>query len=311
MLFGDFPYCGTFLVDKMADLQDRGVDVEIFALKKLVNEGTPRRYFEYKMEKWTHFLDYPNNFLLRILAAIPKFIHILFARPVILSRVLNFKKYGRNALSLKLLFWVEPFLGKKFDLMHCHFGPIANKFLIIRDILGLEQKFMTTFYGYDVSHIFKEKPANYYDRLKKECSLFIVMSQDMKERIIGQGFPAEKIEILPPGIDADSYTFKERKLNEGEPVKIVSVGRFVEKKGFDDLLKALAIVNEKSVRPFECEIIGDGPLRDEIHALAAELNVKKEIKFKGYMPIEDILKIFMDRHFFVQPSKTAKDGDME
>ena len=252
-----------------------------------------------------------RNFIVRFLKAVPKACCVFFHSPLVFFRVFNFKKYGVHALSLKLLFWVEPFLGKKFDLVHCHYGTVANKFLLIKDVLKINPKIITTFYGKDISQVSVQKSDNYYDRLKKECDLFIVMSQDMKERVIAQGFDAEKIEILPISIDVSSYPYTERKLKEGETVNLMTIAHFVEKKGLDDLLRALAIVRQKTEKPFCCVIVGDGPMHDQIHNLAAELNLRDVIDFRGYMKMEDIIPLFLKMHFYVQPSKTAKDGDME
>lgn len=301
----------TFIIDQIAGLIDRGIKVEIFSFRKGNKENITDKFLKYEMEGLVSYLEMPGSKLKRLLLAIPNFLKILILNPLILFRVLNFKKYGRGALSLKLVFWVAPFVGKKFDLIHCHFGRTANKYLIIRDILGHRQKFITTFYGYDVSMIPKLKGPHVYDRLKKECSLFFVMSENMKERVIALGFDEEKVLVHPVGINLDEYEFRERRSAAGETVNIVSVGRFVEKKGFDDLLRSLAIVKKRSRRPFKCFIIGDGPLKWELINLRKDLRLEDVVDFKGYMKIQDIIKFFMNMHFFVQPSKTAKSGDME
>lgn len=311
-IIGQFPAVSeTFIINQVADLADKGIEVEIFSFKKGNKENISQRFYDYKMAEKTHYLNMPGNIFLRFLEAIPKILKLLFYRPGALIRALDFKKYGRNALSLKLIYWCEPFFGKKFDLVHCHFGTMANKFLVVRDILGLREKFITSLYGYDVSMIFKNKPADYYDRLKKECLLYFVMSENMKERVAAQGFAREKIAVLPISIDVDKYPFGERKLKDGERVQIVSVGRFVEKKGFDDLLRALAIIKEKTDKSFECNIIGGGLLEKKLHALTDELNLNDVVNYKGYMKIEDIINYFQNMHLYVQPSKTASNGDME
>jgi len=311
-VIGQFPTISeTFIINQVADLMDRGIEVEIFSFNKGVKESISERYYDYKMDKLTHNLNMPGNFLARFLKAIPKIIKLLVCNPRALLAALNFRHYGRNAYSLKLIYWCEPWLGKKFDMVHCHFGTIANKFLIIREILGIREKFITTFYGIDVSAVIKNKPADYYDKLKKECLLFFVMSNNMKERVAAIGFPVEKIKVLPISIDVDKYPFSERKLKAGERVEIISVGRFVEKKGFDDLLRALAIVKKKTDKSFKCTIIGGGPLEKELYRLTKVLNLNDVVDYKGYMKIEEIIKYFQNMHLYVQPSKTARNGDME
>ncbi len=311
-IVGKFPAVSeTFIINQVADLSDRGIEIEIFSFTEGVFENISQRFYDYKMADRAHYLNMPKGVFSRCLLAVPKIFKFLVYNPVALAKVFNFKKYGRDASSLKLLYWVEPFLGRKFDLVHCHFGPIANKFLIIKDILGADTKIITSFLGYDVSSYTKQKGPLAYDRLKKESSAFIVMSNNMKERVIAQGFEENKIHILPISIEVDSYPFVTRELKEDEEVKMVSVGRFVEKKGFDDLLRALAIVKEKTTKKFKCTIIGDGPLREEIYKLTDELKLKDVVDFRGYMKMEDIIDLFMKTHFYLQPSKTASNGDME
>ena len=133
----------------------------------------------------------------------------------------------------------------------------------------------------------------------------------MKERIINHGFKSESIRVLPISVDVADYPFKERKLETGETINLLTVARFVEKKGIDDLLRAIAIVKEKTRKKFRMNIVGGGQMEDELKGLAKELKIEDVTDFKGYMKVEDLIKYFLDMHLYVQPSKTSKDGDME
>jgi colanic acid/amylovoran biosynthesis glycosyltransferase len=311
---GKFPLVSeTFIINQIADLEERGNLVDVFSFSTGSLEHISQRFFEFGLEEKTYYLDMPDNKFRRFLQAIPKLLHVFVVSPSLFVRIFNIKKYGRDALSFRLLFWIEPWLGKekKFDLIHCHFGPVANKFLIIKELLGLKQKIVTTFYGFDVSRIFKIMGDNYYDRLKKECSLFFVMSNNMKERIIMHGFNPLKIKVLPVSIDTREYPFRERLHKSGEKINIISVGRFVEKKGFNDILKALSIVKKNTKKPFKAFIVGGGPLEKKLLKMTKDLCLEKEIEYQGYMVIEDIIEYFLNMHLFVQPSKTAQNGDME
>ncbi len=311
---GSFPEISeTFIINQVADLLRRGTDVNVFSLKYGNTENISERYYEHSMKDRCLYLSMPENLLRRFFVALPKAISILVRRPRVFFRIFNIKKYGKNSLSLKILFWVYPFVGREndFDLIHCHFGTVANKFLVINEILGWDKKIIVTFYGYDVSHIFKDKPSDYYDNLKKIGSLFFVMSQNMKERVVSYGFPEEKVEVLPVSIDVPAYDFKERTKKETGELKIISVGRFVEKKGFDDLLKAIAIVKEKINKKITCDIVGGGEMENELRNLTLQLGLEENVNFKGYMKIEDIIKLFEEKDVFIQPSKTARNGDME
>ena len=311
-IVGIFPAISeTFIINQIADLEDRGIEVEIFSFKRGCTENVSQRFFDHKMNEKVKYLEMPKSIGIRIILAVPKILRIFFLKPKLLLRVFNIKKYGAGAWCLKLLYYTEPFVGKKFDLVHCHFGKVANKYLVIREILEHQYKFITSFYGHDVSIVFNQKPSNYYDRLKKECSLFFVMSNNMKERVVAHGFEASNIKVLPISINVLEYPYKERVLPRDEKINILSVGRFVEKKGFDDLLRAIAIVKEKSQKNFTLNIVGGGALEKELLQLTKELKIEDVVDYKGYMKIEDLIKYFLNMHLYVQPSKTSKDGDME
>jgi colanic acid/amylovoran biosynthesis glycosyltransferase len=310
---GEFPVVSqVWFINQIADLVDRGVDVRIYSFLKGATENISERYFTYKMSERTISLDMPQPIPVRIARAIPKFLHVLFVQPSALCEIFNIKKYGSEAYSLKLLYRTEPLLGLDAELIHCHFGNIANRFLISREILGLKQPLLTSFYGFDISSVVKSKGVAYYDRLKKECTRFIVMSNNMKERVAKIGFNLDYLEVLPISVGVEGFTHAERSLKEGEPVRIISVGRFVEKKGFDDLIRALAIVKKKATRKVLLTIVGGPkPEEEKLRALAEECGVMDMIDWRGYMKSQDIIELYQAQHLYVQASKTAKSGDME
>lgn len=309
----EFPVVSeTFLINQVADLLDREVEVEIFAFKVGGSAHISSRYINYRMSERTHSLRLPASTKHEALAALPKVFRLLFSHPVSLFRVLNLLRHKRSDASrLYLLYSVMPFIGKRFDLVHCHYGTVANSFLAIKDILDLDVPLVTTFYGHDVSRVIKKYSSDIYNRLKRECALFFVMSNNMKARILAEGFPEEKVKVHPVSIDVASYPFSEREWAADGPVEIVSVGRFVEKKGFDDLLRALAIVKRKTRTPFRCSIIGGGTLEEQLRKLTSSLGLDDLVDFKGYMKIEDIIELLREKHIMIQPSKTASNGDME
>ena len=89
------------------------------------------------------------------------------------------------------------------------------------------------------------------------------------------------------------------------------VGRFTEKKGFDDLLRALAVVKEKTDLPWSCDIVGGGELEPYLLSMHKDLNLADKVKFLGYIKPEEDFEKVQSAHLYLQPSKTASDGDME
>jgi colanic acid/amylovoran biosynthesis glycosyltransferase len=300
-----------FIIDQVAQLIDRGVAVEIFSFKRSDRSYVSQKFHRYEMEKLVRYLEPRGGMLGRLLCAWPTALKLLFRAPRVLARALSVRRFGRDALFLMLLYRAEPFVGRDFDVVHCHFGTVARSFVLVCEVLGTSAKIITSFYGYDVSQIARQTRPDYYDPLKRACARYFVMSHDMKRRVVAQGFPAEQVQVHPVSIEVDDYPFRVRKLADDEPLQLVSVGRFVEKKGIDDLLRAMAIVKQRAEHPVSCSIVGGGPLDQELRGLAASLKLDDAVEFKGFLTAEDMLALFEDAHVLVQPSKTAANGDME
>ena len=78
---GNFPRVSeTFIINQIADLKDRRIEVEVFSFRKDFkgNDIISDRFQEYNMKDIINYLEMPKNYLLRILLAIPKIILILF-----------------------------------------------------------------------------------------------------------------------------------------------------------------------------------------------------------------------------------------
>jgi glycosyltransferase involved in cell wall biosynthesis len=94
-----------------------------------------------------------------------------------------------------------------------------------------------------------------------------------------------------------------------DPMIILSVGRAVEKKGYDDLLDALALL-----RPglsWRLRHIGGGRLGNRLKAHAARLGIADRIDWLGARPQETVLEEMRRADLFVLASKVAADGDRD
>ncbi len=95
----------------------------------------------------------------------------------------------------------------------------------------------------------------------------------------------------------------------GAPVIILSVGRAVEKKGYDDLLDALALLPRSLAWRFVH--IGGGPLLPDLRDKAATLNLAAHIEWHGAQPQTFVLEALRSADFFVLASRRATSGDQD
>lgn len=95
----------------------------------------------------------------------------------------------------------------------------------------------------------------------------------------------------------------------GDPVVLLSVGRLVAKKGYDDLLLALA--NLPDDLNWRFIHIGGGPLKDELRPMAERLGVADRIEWRGKRDQTEVIEALRESDIFVLPSKIADDGDRD
>lgn len=93
------------------------------------------------------------------------------------------------------------------------------------------------------------------------------------------------------------------------PVRFVSVGRAVTKKGYDTLLDALAMLPEDLHWRFDHA--GGGDLLEELRQQAGRVGVADRITWHGAMAQEDVLKLYRESDVFVLPCRIAPDGDRD
>ena len=196
-------------------------------------------------------------------------------------------------------------------LLHAHFGvegvyalPLARK-----NSLPL----ITTFHGHDITRLPRPTVwpiawAQYFlhfNELKQKGDLFLAVSGFIKNRLIERGFNGDKVVVHHLGIPIPALP-----LIKKDPMSVVTVGRLVEKKGTEFVIRAMKVV-AASFPEARLTICGDGPLRLRLEQLVNELGLKNNVSFAGWKTKPEILDILAGASVFVLPSVAARDGDSE
>lgn len=95
----------------------------------------------------------------------------------------------------------------------------------------------------------------------------------------------------------------------GAPVRLIAVGRAVAKKGFDDLVAALALLPRETA--WHLTHIGSGPMIAALKAEAARLGLASRITWRGGLPQDKVIAALAEADLFVLPSKQGGDGDRD
>ncbi len=118
--------------------------------------------------------------------------------------------------------------------------------------------------------------------------------------LANQTLPELPIQVITNGINHEM--FYPSPVSPPLPTRILFVGRLVQQKAPLDLIRAAAILREKTNHPFVVEIVGDGPLLPELRQLTRKLNLTEQIQFSGWCPFEQLADRYRSAHIFCLPS---------
>lgn len=218
-------------------------------------------------------------------------------------------------LTSRSKFLEEAVAHHRLDLIHAHFG--VDGLYALNLSLANHIPLVTTFHGFDVTRTRSAlitsgkaswiRYALWMDRLKTRGALFIAVSEFIRKQLLENGFPSERIVVHHIGVDTKK--FSPGSLDDDGKM-ILTVGRLVEKKGTEYLIRAFALV-KKSFPETRLVIIGDGPLLSKLKKLAHYLGVGNEVVFNKSVPHVEVLTAIRRAAVFCLPSVTAKDGDSE
>lgn len=199
--------------------------------------------------------------------------------------------------------------GLRPRIVHAHFGRGGALALPLARRLGVP--LAVSFYGGDAT---KDKhyrrrliPAVFHRRLvalQREAALFICVSEFIRDRLIGRGFPPEKLAVIRSGVD---FGIEAGIVPEMPPGYVLFAGRFVEKKGATYLIEAV-----HQLRREGCELplvlVGEGPMADDLRRQTEGL---KSVLFRGWMPNPELRAWMAGAMAVCVPSCAAETGDAE
>lgn len=161
---------------------------------------------------------------------------------------------------------------------HVHFANrAAHTALFVKEISGIP--FSITAHGQDFMSDLGQD-----DLLREICAAaeFVAAETDYSADLLRRRCPeaAEKIHRVYNGLDlANLPTLPQGERLPG-PTRIVSVGRLVAFKGFEILLDACAELGRRNL-DFHCQIVGEGPLREELESMIADRKLHDRVELCG------------------------------
>jgi colanic acid/amylovoran biosynthesis glycosyltransferase len=308
----------TFILNQIIGLIDRGYDVKIFANQPGDFPKTHADVSKRRLQERTYYPPsinkfMPRNMFSRVIKAWCLLMVNFPKNPVALMNSLNFIKFGKEALSLRLFYKIIPYVQQslfKYDIIQCHFGDNGNRAVFLKDVGVIKGKIFTTFHGYDISHSINSRGIDFYDNLFKNGDLFLPISEKWKDELIKLGCEEKKIVVHKMGVDLAKFVFSPQHIGERREVKILTISRLVEKKGVEYGIRAVAKVLE-GYPQVQYKIIGDGPLRGHLQSLISSLGIEQNVHLLGWEQQDDLIGMLQDSDILLAPSVTSENGDQE
>jgi glycosyltransferase involved in cell wall biosynthesis len=196
------------------------------------------------------------------------------------------------------------------NVLHAQFGPMGVDLCSHRTS---ERPLVTSFYGSDASQLVDQSEAirSAYRDLFATGDLFLVEGPSMCEKLLQLGCPEEKIALQRIAIDTE-YIDPRYPSPDGE-WQVLLAGRFVQKKGMPDGIRAFASAFG-DINGAELRIVGgeSGEItRARLEVIATEHDVRDQVTFTGFLEYGEYLGEVRNCDLLLAPSKTAESGDSE
>ncbi|RXT06401.1 glycosyltransferase [Ammoniphilus sp. CFH 90114] len=198
---------------------------------------------------------------------------------------------------------------KRTAVIQAFFGPSAIRILPYKRKTSIP--LVSSFHGKDVSARLRER--GYKRKLRsvfRHSSRVLVVSREMKRKLIRLQCPKRKIRVIKTGIDLKKFPFKLRRPPRKNNITFLSIGRLVPKKGMDILVQAFARVHRKYPKT-RLIIVGDGSMRSKLRRMIRKRGLKSCVTLKGKLSHKEVRKELKKAHVFVLASRTARNGDKE
>lgn len=203
---------------------------------------------------------------------------------------------GIKCSCIRSLGWWDPIapqrinrLARKFraDIIHTHLARATC--LTARAGTGLP--FIASLHNYGKSR--------YY----RSADWFVPITRDGARHLEEIGINADRITVISNFSRVRAVI--QAHTTRHHPPRLLAYGRFVEKKGFDDLLDALQILKQRGLE-FSLLIGGDGPLYDHLRSRVDALGLSGEVEFTGWL--EDVVNALDNSDLFILPSRSEPFG---
>ena len=300
-----FPrFSETFILSEILELERGGMDVRIFSLKH-PNDGRTHADVLKVKARVTYI---PIAKLADARALLRPHWEVFRWNPKqylqIASRVVKRRRWGAVKRFLQAGYIAPQLKREGITHVHAHFASSATSVShYIHHLCGITYSFTA-----HAKDIYIESVSDDVLIRKMDLAEFVVTVSDYNKTYLATLAPDVRIERIYNGLDLTQ--FSPNGTHPDETPLILAVGRLIEKKGFDDLIRACALLRDRDFA-FRCDIVGSGSDESALRALIDEFSLQDIVHLTGPMPREDLVKLYPRASVFVAPCVIGTDGNRD
>ncbi len=291
-------YSETFIVNEILEHERAGIDIEIFALRPPTDSHFQGAIADVRAA--VHYVDPPggvSNFWTRLSDAarsMPGIWPAMAAAGGMDARDV-FQAVHLSVLAREL----------GVNVLHAHFATSAT------DVARLASRitripFTFTAHAKDIFH--ESVDAGTLARKLSDAAAVVTVS-DYNLQYLRTSFPdaTGNVRRIYNGLDLPRFPFT---LPEERDRRIVSVGRLVEKKGFDVLVEACAVLRKNGIA-FQCDIIGQGDQEQMLRNLIDRFDLDGHVTLTGPLPLHRVKDEVQKAAVVAAPCVVGADGNRD
>lgn len=269
----------TFTLNRITRLIDAGIDIRIFAIK---NPAVVKAHEDNSLETIVH-PDVEKYHLMDLVQYFPKNSDGLLDYVLIKSAI---DKYNP-------------------DIIHIQWGNLGEDLL---SNIDFSTPTMVTFHSYITPKTWKVINQG-FNNVFSHANIILPVSNYIKDGLIQMGCNPDKIIVHHMGVDTNIFTPKQKP--ETETITLLSVGSFIEKKGFQDALRAVGMLPKEILKKIRYHIVGDGPMKDDYLKIIKEYQLENVVSFLGKLTQDKVIEQYQISDVYLHPSVMSSDGDDE
>jgi colanic acid/amylovoran biosynthesis glycosyltransferase len=222
--------------------------------------------------------------------------------------VTNVAAHRSRALSLRPLFEAAAFQHRgRYDVLHAQFCTLAPLLLRHRAAGALQGAVVAHVRGYDIApDVVQRWPALHAEALGR-ADWVVANCEYFRGQALQLGARRERSSVSFSGVDPQAFPFRARTGPAETPLRLLGVGRLIDKKGFCYAVRALALLQAEGVEA-RLRLIGEGEERAALAAEAAALGVADRLELVGALPHEAVAESLDWADLFLAPCVTGANG---